>query len=177
MNDTLVIFYCLGGTSREVAHALADEQGWALGQVVEAKPRGGWPGLLRCALDTLRQRLPPVRYEGPEPAGFQRVVLVAPIWLGSVAAPMRSFAASAGRSWRQYAVVTTSATGESSRAEAELAAILGHEPIGCAAFHTRHVTDGSYAPVLQEFGGLLAGIGYPVARPQALGAIKPAPAG
>ena len=107
MPSTLIVFYSYTGTSRRVAQLLAAQQGWPVGEIIEEHPRAGAKGTLRCLLDSLLGREPPVRYEGPEPGGFDQVVLVAPVWVYQLAGPMRSFIARFWPRLPHYAIVTT----------------------------------------------------------------------
>lgn len=65
------------------------QQSWPVGAVLELRPRAGAWGTLRCVLDSLLRRRPSVRYLGPPIEEFDSVILVAPIWLGRLAGPMR----------------------------------------------------------------------------------------
>jgi flavodoxin len=153
MDRILVVFYSYTGTCRQVAELLCAQLGWPRGEIVELPPRGR--GTLRCVLDTLLRRRPGIYYDGPDPANYDCVVLVAPVWLYGLAGPMRSFVAQYGRSLKKFAVVTAmSGTGASS-AVAEIEALLGRPPLIAAAFTGREVEDGSGATRLQAFGRAL----------------------
>ena len=90
MPRILVVFHSRTGTCRQVAQRLASQGPWALGEV--DAPAGG-QGYVRCAVQALLRLQPRVAYSGPDPAAFDLVVLVAPVWCGTLAAPMRSFVA------------------------------------------------------------------------------------
>src|SRR5215831_1125087 len=103
MRQVLVVVYSYTGTSRRVAQRLAAELASPIGEVVDAKPRSGW---LRCVLDSVFRRRPAIRYAGPDPAQFDTVVLVAPIWVEGLAAPMRTFVADHAAELREFAIVS-----------------------------------------------------------------------
>ena len=163
MPSTLIVFYSYTGTSRRVAQLLAAQQGWPVGEVVEERPRSGAVGTWRCLLDSLLGREPPIRYEGPEPGGFDQVVLVAPVWLYQLAGPMRSFVTHHSLRLRRYAVATTMNASGADNAEAEIERLLRQAPLLTAVFRARSVEDGSCADALQAFGDVLAG--KPAAAP------------
>lgn len=166
MDDTLIIYYSYTGTSRKVAQALAESRGWPIGEVLDDSPRSGW---LRCVVDSLLRRLPAVRYRGPDPSAYDRVILVSPVWVAHLAAPMRSFVAGNARSIAHYAVVTTMGSGGSDAVEAEIERLLGRPPLLCAEFLARHVDDGTYAAELETFAAAVAGMkGAPPERPPEL---------
>lgn len=152
MAGTLVVFYSSTGTSRELARLLAAQQNWALGEIVEPQSRAGASGNWRCVLDSLLRRRPTIRYQGPDPASHDIVVLVSPIWMYRLAGPMRSFAAQYAASLGRFAVVSVMGSAGAVNAAVELAALLGHAPLRSIAFTSRDVLNGSCAARLQEFG-------------------------
>jgi flavodoxin len=101
MSRILVVFHSRTGTARKVAIALASEHDWALGEV-ETRHRGA--GFTRCAAQAVFHWRPAIDYDGPDPAAFDLVVLVSPVWCGTLAAPMRSFLAKYGSELRAHAV-------------------------------------------------------------------------
>jgi hypothetical protein len=117
--------------------------------------RKGAAGTLRCMLDSLLRRRPPVRYEGPDPADFRIVVLISPVWMYRLAGPMRSFIAQRRDSLHRVAIISTMGSRGAVNAVAEIASLLGRTPILTAAFTQREVEDGSCAGRLQEFGDAL----------------------
>jgi hypothetical protein len=140
MRQVLVVVYSYTGTSRRVAQRLAAERGWPIAEVFDAKRRSGW---LRCILDQLLRRRPPIRYDGPDPAAFDTVVLIAPIWVEHLAAPMRSFVTEHASRLRQVAAVSVMGSKGAPNAVAEIARLIGRRPALHAAFKTREVADGS----------------------------------
>lgn len=156
MDDILVIFYSYTGVSRRLAQVLAAERGWAIGEVVEERPRSGWSGTWRCVLDTLLRRRPPIRYVGPPPRAFVRVVLVSPIWVYGLAGPMRSFVAREGSGLPSYVVLSTMGSRGAANAEAEIARLLQHPAYVAAGITTREVEDGSFAPRLKAIAQAIA---------------------
>lgn len=161
MARVLVVCYSYTGTARRMAQLLCSHHGWALGEVRDAAPRG----TLRCVLDSLLRRRPAIRYEGAEPREFDTVVLVAPIWMYRLAAPMRSFVVRYRDQLPRVAVLATMNAGGATNAYAEVAQVLGHAPVACAAFLQREIEDGSATTRLLEVGDGLAGAaGQPVTQ-------------
>ena len=153
MDKILVVFYSYTGTCRLLAELMCAQLGWPRGQVVETRSRAGAMGTLRCVLDSLLRRRPLIRYEGPDPSQYEAVVLVSPIWIYGLAAPMRSFVAKADLP--RVAVVSVMGREGASNAVAEIDRLLGHAPLVATAFTTREVDDGSCASRLQAFARAL----------------------
>ena len=151
MDSIMVVCYSHTGTSRRAAQLLASHHGWPLGEIRDVGRRG----TLRCVVESLLRRRPAIRYEGPAPGDFRTVVLVAPIWVWQLAAPMRSFVAEHGAQLRRVAAVVTMGSEGASNAFAEIAHLLGHPPIASAAFLQREIEDGSATERLLAFGDQL----------------------
>ena len=168
MDNTLVIFYSYTGTSKQLAQLLSAQFGWQLGEIVDARPRAGATGLMRCTAESLLRQRPKIRYQGPDPKDFESVVLVSPIWFYRLASPMRSFVAERARDLRQVAVVSVMGSQGGLNAAAEIAELLGRAPLLATAFTAIEVEDGSCAGRLQAFGRSLEEAGKQAA------AVRPA---
>jgi hypothetical protein len=155
MDSTLVVAYSYTGNSRRLALLLCAQKGWPFGEVIEERPRAGGWGTLRCMLDSLLRARPTVRYEGPEPADFRTVVLVAPIWVGQLAGPMRAFVNAYRDRLQRVALMITMGGQGASNAVAEVARILGRDPVLAEAVTARAVEDGSCAFAVNAFGTAL----------------------
>ncbi|MBE7450705.1 MAG: NAD(P)H-dependent oxidoreductase [Kofleriaceae bacterium] len=89
---TLVVHYSRTGTTRALAHQLADALGADLEELRDPTPRRGLGG--GCAARGMRARrgtlvpLAPLRHD---PAAFDLVVVGTPIWAGAVSSPVRTF--------------------------------------------------------------------------------------
>ncbi len=152
MSNILVVVYSFTGASRQVAELLSGQQGWQVAHIVDAQPRRGLLGNVRCVLDSLLHRRPEIRYDGPPPSAFDAVVLVS-----------ADLDAATGRSDAQLSGVSGPPAAQrgrpfrdggrgASNAAAEVGAILGREPILSASVTMREVEDGSCAARPQAFG-------------------------
>jgi len=152
MSNILVVVYSHTGTSRRVAEFLCSQQGWQMGEIVDARPRSGVFGTLRCLAESLFRLRPDIHYNGPLPRDFDAVVLVSPIWALQLAGPMRSFVARRRDHLPRVAVVSVMGGQGAPNAEAEVAKLTGRSPLLSTALTMREVDDGSFAPRLQAFG-------------------------
>jgi hypothetical protein len=149
MRQVLVVVYSYTGTSRRVAQQLASERGWPMGEVIDAKPRSGW---LPCVFDSLFRRRPAIRYAGPDPAGFDAVVLVSPIWVEGLSAPMRTFVVERAAQLREYAVVSVMGSKGAPNAVAEISRLIGRPPLLQAAFKRGELDDEGVIARIGVFG-------------------------
>lgn len=155
MDSILVVFYSATGTTRKAAQLLAGSHGWALGEILDEKPRTGATGYLRSVLDSMLGRHPAIRYEGPDPADFHTVVLMSPVWVYRLCGPMRSFIASHRDSLHRVAVASTMGSAGASNALLEISRQLGQHPVLADAFTAREISDGSATQRLLDFADRL----------------------
>jgi hypothetical protein len=155
MSKTLVITYSYTGTGRRLAKLLCAQQDWPAGDVLELRARAGAWGTVRCILDSVLSRHPSVRYVGPPLKEFDSVVLIAPVWLGRLAGPMRSFVANYSDSLPDLAVISVMGSNDTPSTAAEVARLAQRTPLLATAFNTREVDDGSCAARLRAFGTAL----------------------
>jgi len=156
MKRVLVVVYSCTGNSRLVAQRLADDMAWPVAEIRELHARAGASGMLRCVLDSLLARRPPIEYDGPPVGEFALVVLVAPIWMSRLAGPMRSFVAERERSLPAVAVVNTMNSGGAVNAVAEIAHLLHRPPVEAIAFTASEIEQERMDVRLREFGNALA---------------------
>lgn len=156
MKSVLVVCYSYSGVSRRAAQLLASHLGWPLGEVLEQRSRAGFGGDLRCVLDSLLRRRPAIRYEGPEPADFDAVVVVSPIWAMQMAGPMRSFLAEYAGRMKCVAQVTTMSAAGAANAVAEATRLLHRAPVLSVGLMARELEVGAGTTRLLAFGEALA---------------------
>lgn len=152
MDSILVVCYSYSGTTLRLAQLLASRRGWPLAEIKDADSRSG---SLRCVMDSLLRRQPHITYDGPDPANFRTVVLMAPIWMYRLASPMRTFVHVHKGDLKRVAVVCTEGAAGAANAFTEIAHVLGHAPVATAAFLQREIADGSCTGRLLDFGEAL----------------------
>ena len=129
---TVVIYYSLTGNAAYVADAIAD---YLKCDRLELKPQKAYPA--KGARKFLWGGKSAVMSEAPElepfdfdPAAYDRAVLVTPVWAGTFAPPLRTFARQYGEALRgkTLAAAACSSGGRAEKALDKLAAALGAGP-------------------------------------------------
>lgn len=154
-SESLIVYYSRTGTARQVAEALAAYTGWEQAEVRDEKPRAGLYGDLRCVLDMLLHRTPAYRYEGPLPGDCDHVVVVAPVWLGRLAAPMRKFLLDHAPFSGSVSAVCVMASRGGFRAEDDIAFLTGKTPAPALVLKQRDVQSGAATEALAAFAAAL----------------------
>lgn len=154
-SESLIVYYSRTGTAKQVAETLAAYTGWRQAEVRDEKPRAGLYGDLRCVLDILLHRTPAYRYEGPVPSDCAHVVVVAPVWLGRLAAPMRKFLLDHAPFSGTVSAVCVMASRGGFRAEDDIAFLTGKTPAPALVLKQRDVLSGAAAEPLAAFAAAL----------------------
>lgn len=157
MDTVLVVVYSLSGTSRQLADRVCEQQGWPLGVLTDLHPRRGAPGTVRCLFDSLLRRRPAIRYDGPDPGDFHTLVLVAPIWVYRLAAPMRSFLVEYRDRIHHAAVMVTMGSAGAVNAFQEVERLLHRPPVLTCAFRAADVSSGEADAIAGDFAETLRG--------------------
>jgi flavodoxin len=86
----LVVCYSRGGTTLRVATELANFLDADFDRIGENDPRSGVAGYMRSALEAVAKGLPTI-HTRKDPRDYDVVVLGTPVWVGTMASPMRSY--------------------------------------------------------------------------------------
>jgi flavodoxin len=148
MSRVLLVFHSRTGTARKVAIALESENDWALGEVETRRPGAGF---LRCGAQALLHLHPAIDYDGPDPAAFDLVVLVSPVWCGNLAAPMRSFLAKYGSELRSHAVFMVMGGDDAQGAITAIDRLLGRPARVTTALRQADVDTARQQPAIEDF--------------------------
>jgi len=151
MEEVLIVYYSRTGTTRQAAQQLAAMTGWPLAEVVDESGRAGWVGDLRCMLDVLLRRRPAYGYQGPGFASTEHLVVMAPVWLGRLAAPMRAFLCDRGTLANGVSAVIVMASRGGLSAGEEIGRIVGRAPRPMLTLRQRDVQSGAAAGALEGF--------------------------
>ncbi len=142
-NKVLIVCYSRSGTARQAARQLQQITGWGLAEVRDVRSRAGLLGDLRCLLDSLFARSAPYTFDGPSIESAERLVIVTPIWLDGLAAPMRAWLRGLKQTGRPVSLVCVMARGGAFRVADELTTIVGAAPAPVVALTQADVSSGT----------------------------------
>lgn len=150
MPKGLVIYYSLSGMTRQVAQEIARVGGWDVGEIREVKPRKGAWAHLRSGADALFGSEPPITYAGPDPAGYDFVILGTPVWVSRIASPVRSFMKQYASKLPRVGLLLTfgSAGGSAVR---QFSTLCGKPPVYTLLVPDAEISSGSFHGRVEEF--------------------------
>jgi flavodoxin len=164
MSDVLVVFHSRTGHCRDLARLMSEQRGWELAEI--AWP-GEQPSYARCAKEAFLRGHPEIRYHGPDPAAYDVVVLVSPVWCWRLCPPMRSFIRTMAGKLGGVAVLSCMGGSGASNAFAEVEQLIHRPVVAKLALRQSDVDTGRFES-LQAFADEVAA--------RASGRHKPMPA-
>lgn len=125
MKRALIVCYSRTGYTASLAREIAAMTGWDLMEIRDLRPRDGDWDQVRCALEAMLHLHPGIRLGEKRPGDYELVLLAAPVWMRSLASPMRTYVARNRHDFKQLAFVTTYGGKGAERAAAQAAQLAG----------------------------------------------------
>jgi flavodoxin len=88
---TLVVFYSYSGKTKEIAQALATEESAAIAEIKDVKHPGKLKAYIGGIVAAMRGKSWPIRQLEENPADYDRLILLAPVWAGNPPPPFYAF--------------------------------------------------------------------------------------
>lgn len=151
MAKVLLVYYSRTGYTATIARELADASGWELEQIRDQRSRTGAWGFARSLCDALLGRHPPIQPAAKNPADYAIVVLGAPVWMGRLSAPIRTYIAAQRAGFTRIAYFCTYGGKGAERAARQVAALAGRPVLATLAITDAEVDQGRYWERLGEF--------------------------
>ena len=106
--NTLVVYYSRTGHNAEMAQQLQDEMAGDLDQIVDMKDRQGMFG---CVMAAMLRAKTKIQYT-KDPATYDQVVVVSPLWGGMLPPATRTYLAQNQGKFAKYAFLSVCGKGE-----------------------------------------------------------------
>ncbi len=131
--STLVISYSLTGNNEKLAAGIAEKLSARHIKIEEQKERK----TSTTVFDMLLNRTPEIRMDIDDNEKYDQVLFVAPVWIGSVASPMRGCIRKMKQNIERYAFISISggADGPNPKLENELMKRTGKKPEAVIDLH------------------------------------------
>jgi flavodoxin len=161
----LVIFYSRTGVTKKAGERIAANLGEkpgmqvAVEEIIEPKSRNGILGWMGAGRDAMGRRETPIEPVHSNPAEFDLVVIVTPVWAWTASSPVRTFCVQHGKQAKKVAFFCTmGGTGDKKTFEA-LEAMCGQAPVATLGLLTRHVKkddEGEFVAKVKTFAEAIA---------------------
>ncbi|KAA5539962.1 flavodoxin family protein [Adhaeribacter rhizoryzae] len=120
----LIVFYSFSGNNRLLAQHLQKMLDADLREIVEPSPRTGF----RILLDVLFRRTPKIIAPVIDWQQYNHVFLIAPIWAGRIATPLKAFLRLSKQHLLHYSFISLCGSGHNKKLRKELTQLTGMEP-------------------------------------------------
>jgi flavodoxin len=123
---TLIIYYSFSGNNEVLAQELQKRLDCDLHKIIELKQRKS----IDILLDLIFKRTPKIGKTNFDLQHYDRSILVAPIWSGKIASPLRSFIEQEKDNFKEYSFITvcTGPDGQDQKITDELVRLIQKEP-------------------------------------------------
>jgi flavodoxin len=151
MNDVLFVYYSRTGYTASLAREIAGMTGWDTEELRYVHPRVGAWGFVRCLLDVLLGRHPPINKTVKDPADYKLVVLAAPVWMGKLSSPIRTYITQHRSAFKQVAYFCTYAGQGAEHAAEECAKLAGKSLAATMAITDGEIENADYRTKRNQF--------------------------
>lgn len=151
MKQILIVYFSLGGHTRELAEEIRAATGADIEEIAEVHPRCGVRGMLRALWDASWRRKTRIHPPRHDPAGYDLLVLGGPIWARHLAAPVRSFAEQHCKRTSHVAFFCTEGGSGADVAFADLERLGGKHAIATLVVDAKHLNPADHRSDLGRF--------------------------
>ena len=123
--NVLIIYYSYTGNNELLARELGRRLAAPLHRIEERGRRWG----ISIFLDLVFRRRPAILQSHVQPELVEHVILVAPVWGGRIAGPMKTFLEQKAEKIRQYSFITLCGHMQNPDLESELEQVTGKKPL------------------------------------------------
>ena len=150
---TLVAYYSMTGHTRQLAEEIRTRlgQGTDLENIREPRERRGALGLLGAMFHAAARSAPAILPARFPPGAHDLLVLGGPIWMGRLAAPVRTYARSHGASAPRIALSCTQGGNGAAAAFSEMERICGRTSFATLAVDGGYLPPSRHATALDAF--------------------------
>lgn len=151
MRPILIVYYSRTGVTRHVAERIARRVGAPAIAIRDVRSRDGVLGYVRSAMEAMHGTLPDIEVPTLHLADCNLVVLMAPVWGGRLASPMRRFLHDHAHELRRVAFCSTMGGSGADGALAEVRKLLGFEPEAVCSLTDHEIFHHDCEPDLDRF--------------------------
>lgn len=146
--NTLVVYYSRTGHNEELAQQLHKEMGGDLDQIVDTKDRTNMLGCVMAAIFKAKTRIQFTK----DPSDYEQVVVVSPLWVGSLPPATRTYLAQNQAKINQFAFISVCGNGEENRnALADVSTAAKRSPVASLLLREQAFESGSTQASYAEF--------------------------
>ena len=148
---TLVIYYSKSGNTKKIAEGIASSQIFDIEEIIDPKERKGIIGWILAGKNALLKKSTPIEQIKSNISDYDLVILGTPIWVYSMAIPVRSFLKEHKDKIKNVAFFATMGKDGDKQTFAEMQSICNKEPLLTASFTENQIKNNAYIEDLYRF--------------------------
>lgn len=172
MPPILIVYYSRTGVTRHVAERIARRVGADIVAIGDRRSRDGVLGYVRSAMEAMHGTLPEIVLPPADLADYDLVVLMAPVWSGHLASPMRRFLHDHAHELRRAAFCCTMGESGAEGALADLRELLGFEPEAVCALTDHEIFHNECEQNLSRFAARIRGMPVAAVRTDTVAVVR-----
>ena len=147
----LIIYYSRTGTTRKVAEAMARLLPADIGELHDLENRDGIRGWFMSCWSAARRKEARIAPVSADASGYEHVVIGTPVWVGTMAAAVRTYLKANFGKFGRYSVFTTQGSFKRQRVFDDIKALVGQAPYLELQLTTASVRAGEFDRHLKDF--------------------------
>lgn len=147
----LVVYYSLSGNTQKVAEAIAKACNADIEKIRDRKTRIGMFGMLRTVFQTLFSKSSQIRTVYADPGRYDLLILGSPVWIGRLAAPMRSYIQREKDRFNQVAFFCTQYSSGAANVFNSMATLSAKQPVATMEVTDKEIESAGYTKKMQTF--------------------------
>jgi hypothetical protein len=148
----LVVYYSRSGVNKDIAMDLHKELSCEVEEIRETVNRSGAFGYIVSGMQATMRKSTEIGQLERSPLDYDITIIVAPLWVGVVPPPVRTYVNINRGKFRQVALVSVSGAGEGNRnSVSDLESLLEKRLIDSLLLSVKEVKSGAYRKKLDAF--------------------------
>jgi len=147
----LVVYYSRSGMTKKIAQVIAEKLGADQEEIISLEERKGLTGYLKSGQEAAQKKLAIIKPPEKKVGDYDLVIVGTPVWVGTMASPVRTYLNSNLGRFRKVAFFTTQGSIKDQKVFKELTEVLGKDPIATLKVKTKEAATDDYTIKLEKF--------------------------
>ncbi|HHW49397.1 MAG TPA: flavodoxin [Clostridiaceae bacterium] len=149
----LVAYYSRTGTTREVAHVLAQNVTCDVEEIVDKVNRKGIFGFIGAAYAALRGLPTQIENTKYDASSYDIVIIGTPVWAGHVSCAVRTYLERNARNFKKVAFFSTASSADDDKVFIDMEELCAKKPLSVLRITGKKVKSGEYEKEAKKFIG------------------------
>ena len=137
--------------TKKVAQSLVEKLEADREEIISLEERKGLTGYLKSGKEAAQKKLAKIKPPEKKVGDYDLVIIGTPVWVGTMASPVRTYLNSNLGRFRKVAFFTTQGSIKDQKVFKELTEVLGKDPLATLKIKTKEAAQGDYEAKLEKF--------------------------